>query len=199
MSDYIQDPNNSKKQVPGALPDNYYDRTVFASNVSLTKTPNSVYISSASSDGIRFFFGSSASFADLDLNLTGNGTITASNGSKQITGSLGKTSFLTELVAGDKIEITSASVTQISKISSISSSTSMSITTNWSGLVTTGSLLTDGASITRRRSFMSQSYENYGTPSGSVLNIHPLAFSGSNNDKVVFIYKGGLDGSPRPF
>ena len=28
MPDYIQDPNNSKKQVPGAKPDNYYDNII---------------------------------------------------------------------------------------------------------------------------------------------------------------------------
>ena len=27
MANYVQDPNDSKKQVPGAPPDNYYDRT----------------------------------------------------------------------------------------------------------------------------------------------------------------------------
>ena len=26
MSNYVQDPNDSQKQVPGAPPDNYYDR-----------------------------------------------------------------------------------------------------------------------------------------------------------------------------
>ena len=47
---------------------------------------------------------------------------------------------------------------------------------------------------------MSGNYENYGKPLvGTELNIHPVAYSGSNGDKVVFIYKGGLDGSPRPF
>ena len=95
MPDYVQDPNDSNKQVPGPLPDNYYGRARVVSNISesisgggtgLNKTPNSVFINSLTGN-VGFFFGSSASFATLDLNLTGNGNITASNGSKQISGS----------------------------------------------------------------------------------------------------------------
>tara|TARA_Y100000034_G_scaffold119797_1_gene161938 strand:+ start:363 stop:965 length:603 start_codon:yes stop_codon:yes gene_type:complete len=200
MPNYVQDSNDSKKQVPGPLPDNYYGRAGIVSNVSesisgggtgLNKTPNSVFINSLTGN-VGFFFGSSASFATLDLNLTGNGKITASNGSKQISGS--GTSFTTELVAGDKIEIVSASFKQVHIIDSISSSISMSVTTNWGGNTHSES------AITRRRSFMSGNYENYGKPAvGTELNIHPTAYSGSSGDKVVFIYKGGLDGSPRPF
>ena len=200
MPNYVQDPNDSKKQVPGPLPDNYYGRADVVSNVSesisaggtgLNKTPNSVFINSLTGD-VGFYFGTSASFATLDLNLTGNGKITASNGSKQISGS--GTSFTTELVAGDKIEIVSASIKQVRVVDSIKSDTSMSITANWTGNEYSQS------TVIRRRSFMSKNYENHGAPStGTELNIHPAAYSGSNNDKVVFIYKGGLDGSPRPF
>jgi len=205
MPDYVQDPNDSNKQVPGPLSDNYYGRPVVVSNVSesisdggtgLNKTPNSIFINSLVGD-IGFYFGSSASFAGLDLNLTGNGSISASNGSKQISGS--GTSFTTELVAGDKIEIISESTTGNYKeehtIDTILNSLSMSLVSNWGGGETTAS----GASITRRRSYMSKNYDNYGAiATGTELNIHPVTYSGSNGDKVVFIYKGGLDGSPRP-
>ena len=200
MPDYVQDPNDSNKQVPGSLPDNYYGRAIVVSNVSesisggstgLNKTPNSVLINSLTGN-VGFFFGSSASFAALDLNLTGNGNITASAGSKQISGS--GTSFLSELTAGDKIEITSASIKEVRIIDSIKNDTSMSITVNWGGNTYSES------AITRRRSFMSENYENHGTPTaGTELNIHPAAYSGSNGDKVVFIYRGGLDGQPKPF
>tara|TARA_Y100000310_G_scaffold238066_1_gene241386 strand:- start:59 stop:655 length:597 start_codon:yes stop_codon:yes gene_type:complete len=198
MPNYVQDPNDSNKQMPGPLSDNYYDRASVVSNVSesistggtgLNKTPNSVFINSLTGN-VGFFFGSSASFADLDLDLTGSGSISASNGSKQISGS--GTSFITELVAGDKIEIVSASYKAIHTVDSIKSNLSMSITTNWAGSEHSQS------AITRRRSFMSGNYENYGKQTGS-LNIHPTAYSSSKGDKLVFIYKGGLDGSPRPF
>jgi hypothetical protein len=36
-------------------------------------------------------------------------------------------------------------------------------------------------------------YESFGTPNeGTVLNIHPMAWSGSATDSVTFIYKSGL-------
>ena len=47
----------------------------------------------------------------------------------------------------------------------------------------------------------SQHYANFGKPTaGTTLNINPLAWSGSAADagKVIFIYKGGLDGLGRP-
>ena len=64
MPDYVQDGNDSKKQVPGSLPDNYYDRASVVSNVSesisgggmgLNKTPNSVFINSLTGN-VGFFF-----------------------------------------------------------------------------------------------------------------------------------------------
>ena len=63
MSNYIQDPNNSKKQIPGPPPDNYYDRVNPISAHSMSKTPNYVYISPGITGNISFFFGTSASFA----------------------------------------------------------------------------------------------------------------------------------------
>ena len=63
MSDYIQDPNDSKKQVPGSLPDNAYDRVTTVEGCTLAKTPTAVIIGDIS-DNVGFFFGTSASFAE---------------------------------------------------------------------------------------------------------------------------------------
>ena len=63
MSDYIQDPNNSEKQVPGSLPDNAFDRLSTVEGCTLFKTPTAVVIG-AVSDEVGFFFGTSASFSE---------------------------------------------------------------------------------------------------------------------------------------
>ena len=76
MPNYIQDPNNSKKQVPGPPPDNYYDRGSNPATASFTKSPNSVYINTAGGN-FGFFFGSSASYATLEAS-TGVNSVTAS-------------------------------------------------------------------------------------------------------------------------
>ena len=76
MSDYIQDPNNSKKQIPGPKPDNYYGSTVIPSVGTFTKSPNSVMFN-ATNGTIGFFFGSSASFASASTS-EGGATLTAS-------------------------------------------------------------------------------------------------------------------------
>ena len=112
MSSYRQDPDDTKKQSPGALPNNAYDRyiNVVDFSGSFIKTPNSVFINNVKGN-VGFFFGNSASFAELDLDLSGTGQITCSNGSNSISGS--GTSFSTELVAGDKIEIISSSARQV--------------------------------------------------------------------------------------
>ena len=47
----------------------------------------------------------------------------------------------------------------------------------------------------------SDQYVMFGKPAaGTVLNIHPTAFSGSMGDEnsITFVYKGGLDGQGRP-
>ena len=65
MPDYVKDPNNSKKQIPGSNPDNYYDRVKKPQGCTLQKTPNYVYINKTiAGDGVGFFFGSSASFSE---------------------------------------------------------------------------------------------------------------------------------------
>ena len=56
------------KQTAGALPDNAYDRLIAnPGNCTTHKTPNSVVIGRklGNSDRVGFFFGSSASFAEL--------------------------------------------------------------------------------------------------------------------------------------
>ena len=68
MADYVQDPNDSKKQVPGSPPDNYYDRAGKPSICTLQKTPNYVLIATTMTTPFGFFFGSSASFAALSVN-----------------------------------------------------------------------------------------------------------------------------------
>ena len=65
MSDYIQDPNNDKKQVPGVPPDNYYTRGHYPITCKLTKSPNYVLVTTAMNDEFGFFYGSSGSFANL--------------------------------------------------------------------------------------------------------------------------------------
>ena len=133
MPDYIQDPNNSKKQIPGPKPDNAYDRAGTITNCAFTKQPNSVLVTSAIQDRVGFFFGSSASYAEF------NSIHSGANAQGGVP-SEGMTS------ASQYIPMLSASAT------------------------------------------------------GTKLNIHPSAVSASAEDitKIMFIYKGGLDGSGRP-
>ena len=70
MSGYIKDPNNSKKQIPGPQPDNYYTRTIKPEICTLTKTPNYVLVTKTMTKPFGFFYGSSASFSE---NETGAG------------------------------------------------------------------------------------------------------------------------------
>ena len=46
MSNYIQDPDDSKKQIPGSLPDNAYDRGTIPTRCMFTKTPNYIIVNS---------------------------------------------------------------------------------------------------------------------------------------------------------
>ena len=72
---YIQDPDNTKTQVPGKLPDNAYDRHIITPSQSLHKTPNYVYFNEVPTKPVHFFFGNSASYAEKSIsanNLTGS-------------------------------------------------------------------------------------------------------------------------------
>jgi len=195
LSKYVAD---GKKQKPKELPKNAYDRVNSVSFYTFNKTPNSVYFGDLDGN-IGFFYGSSASFAELDLNLTGTGQITCSKNSKQISGS--GTAFTTELVSGDKIQITSASVSQVRIIDSIKNDVSMSVTEN----VTHENIGISGFSqslVERKRTFMSSNYIDFGKPqSGSEVLMNPTAVSGSSDDdgKILYIYKSGLSGPPKRF
>jgi len=196
LSKYIAD---GKKQKSGELPKNAYDRVNSVSFYTFTKTPNSVYFGDLDSN-VGFFYGSSASFAELDLNLSGTGQITCSKNSKQISGS--GTAFTTELVSGDKIQITSASVSQVKIIDSIKNDVSMSVTSNVTLENMAGGIGFTGSLVERKRSFMSSSYTNFGKPqSGSEVLMNPIAVSGSSSDdgKILYIYKSGLSGPPKRF
>ena len=68
MPDYIQDPNDPKKQIPGPPTGKHYGRVATPVSCSITKAPNYVYVTAATSLDIGFFFGSSASFAKEMVN-----------------------------------------------------------------------------------------------------------------------------------
>ena len=196
MSKYVAD---GKKQKPGELPKNAYDRVNSVSFYTFNKTPNSVYFGDLG-DNVGFFYGSSTSFAELDLNLTGTGQITCSKNSKQISGN--GTAFTTELVSGDKIQITSASVSQVKIIDSIKNDVSMSVTSNVTLENMAGGIGFTGSLVERKRSFLSSSYIDFGKPQpGSEVLMNPTAVSGSNADdgKILYIYKSGLSGPPKRF
>ena len=53
---YKQDPNDSNKQVPGALPDNFFQRESYPAICTLTKSPNYVLITTALNDEFGFFY-----------------------------------------------------------------------------------------------------------------------------------------------
>ena len=196
MSKYIAD---GKKQKPGELPKNAYDKVSSVSFYTFNKTPNSIYFGDLNNN-IGFFYGSSASFAELDLNLSGTGQITCSKNSKQISGS--GTAFTTELVSGDKIQITSASTSQVRIIDSIKNDVSMSVTTNVTLENIAGGVGFSQSLVERKRSLNSKSYINFGKPqSGSEVLMNPTAVSGSSVDegKILYIYKSGLSGPPKRF
>ena len=102
MSDYIQDPNDSKKQVPGTKPYQYYDSTQLQPACSMSKTPHYVIITNpgASTNTVSFFFGSSASFAEK---LTLEGAVSIAAGA--LTGSANYSSFGTNITAGTRLDI----------------------------------------------------------------------------------------------
>jgi hypothetical protein len=62
MPDYVQDPNNPNKQVPGDQPDNFYTRHGVPTTNTFTKSPHYVMINTAMQDEFGFFFGSEQKF-----------------------------------------------------------------------------------------------------------------------------------------
>jgi len=64
MPNYVQDPNNPNKQVPGEHPKNYYGRVVVAEEFTGSKAPNSILINAAPSDGhLGLYLGSFNDFS----------------------------------------------------------------------------------------------------------------------------------------
>ena len=64
MPDYIQDPNDSKKQIPGAKTDQHYDRFTTPTAFSGShKQPSYVLMTAAASADIGFYFGSANQFS----------------------------------------------------------------------------------------------------------------------------------------
>ena len=63
MANYIADPNDSTKQIPGPLPDNHNGGANNPSQFVFTKTPNYVLVNTQLTATCGFFFGSSASFS----------------------------------------------------------------------------------------------------------------------------------------
>ena len=66
MPDYIQDPNNSKKQIPGPKTDQHFDRMMQHVTGSFVQQPHYVLVTGTPSQNLGFFFGSSGSFQSLE-------------------------------------------------------------------------------------------------------------------------------------
>ena len=79
MPNYIQDPNDSTKQVPGAQPPNAFTRTLQPEAFSGSyKAPNYILFNTAMQDPFGLFFGSSASYAEAATNDSGPAGYTSS-------------------------------------------------------------------------------------------------------------------------
>ena len=64
MPDYIQDPNDSKKQIPGPKTDQHYDRFTTPTAFSGShKQPSYVLVVSAVTNALGFYFGSATQFS----------------------------------------------------------------------------------------------------------------------------------------
>tara|TARA_R100000008_G_C3521835_1_gene134422 strand:- start:123 stop:503 length:381 start_codon:yes stop_codon:yes gene_type:complete len=64
MPNYVQDPNDSSKQIPGPKTKQHYDRvTELAAFSGSYKTPHYIYCSEAVSAGFGFYFGSNSDFS----------------------------------------------------------------------------------------------------------------------------------------
>ena len=72
MPNYVPDPNDDTKQVPG--PTTKFEKAVTQTPHSMSKTPNYVLVTSDLTNTAGFFFGSSASFADKQ----GDASVTSS-------------------------------------------------------------------------------------------------------------------------
>ena len=93
MPNYKADPNDSTKQVPGELTDQHFDRAANVQTCSLVKSPHYVLVNSTLTNNVGFFFGTSASFAELE----GSGSI--------VTGSQHYTKMLVGATAGTTLHV----------------------------------------------------------------------------------------------
>tara|TARA_R100000008_G_C3454245_1_gene100947 strand:- start:78 stop:485 length:408 start_codon:yes stop_codon:yes gene_type:complete len=90
MPDYIPDPNNSKKQIPGPKTDKHYDSWgTLSANSQSYKQPSYVMVTSATTLGLGFYFGSATDFSqssvlEQDAGSTGDnkGTVSSLSGSE---------------------------------------------------------------------------------------------------------------------
>ena len=64
MPNYIKDPNDSNKQVPGPKSDQHFDRFGSPTRCGLQKQPHYVMISETPTNDIAFYFGSSGSYSE---------------------------------------------------------------------------------------------------------------------------------------
>ena len=83
MPDYVQDPNNSEKQVPDSLPKNAYDRSSMPVTGSVNKAASYIIIGNLT-DEVGFYLGSSGSYSTIH---TAQGTTGKTLGGQCITGS----------------------------------------------------------------------------------------------------------------
>ena len=81
MPNYIQDPDDPKKQIPAPKTDQHYDRVNNTVAFQFYKTPTFVHVNATISKGLGFFFGSSASFARKTLTEVSGASATAGGGS----------------------------------------------------------------------------------------------------------------------
>ena len=70
MPDYIPDPNDSTKQIPGPKTDQHFDRGGNPTNNTHTKTPHFVILNTVPTMNIGFAFG----YTSASLSAAGNGT-----------------------------------------------------------------------------------------------------------------------------
>jgi len=85
MSRYIQDPNNSKKQIPGPLADNALGSANNPVHCTYVKAPSGILVNTLLILPVGFFFGTSASLSAAGNTTSGNYTTmlnAASSGTK---------------------------------------------------------------------------------------------------------------------
>jgi hypothetical protein len=76
MSRYIQDPNDSKKQIPGPLPANAYGSATNPPHCTHVKAPSGILVNTLLTTPVGFHFGGTSASLSADGNTTiGNYTV----------------------------------------------------------------------------------------------------------------------------